>query len=159
VPTFNTHRMVSEYAKKYYVPAMQRFASLEANELALARSSAEWKQGVSARFARAKFSEVEILGSGDIGFGERLRVRATLELGQALPEEIAVEAYFGPTGGAFDVPEGRVAPLALMRTEGQRAIFEGEITPETSGTHAFAVRAYPWHPNVPKHAVGPMLWS
>jgi glycogen phosphorylase len=83
VPEFNTHRMVRDYTQDHYVPSLVRSELMAHDGLALAKSAATWKQGIAERFAKTAISEVELLGSANITFGEEIHVRAKVQIGNA----------------------------------------------------------------------------
>src|SRR5207249_1313608 len=58
-PVYNTHRMVSEYAERFYFPANARYRKLTANGLEGARALVAWKQRLDEKWAQVKVEKVE----------------------------------------------------------------------------------------------------
>ena len=108
-PVFNTNRMVREYAEKFYVPAMARWRELTAQGLTGARTLAEWKQWVTTAFGQVRVESVNDNISGVAAVGRPMRVEATVILGQAKPQDVSVQLYFGQLDSDGQLPRGQAA--------------------------------------------------
>src|SRR5579871_787088 len=58
-PVFNTHRMVAEYAERFYLPATTRYQNLAADNLTHARALVNWKQRMHAQWPQVRIEQVE----------------------------------------------------------------------------------------------------
>jgi starch phosphorylase len=146
VPTFNTARMVREYAERFYVPSTALSHHMMADKLAAATTLAAWKQRVRAAWPEVKIQEVSLRSPEELTVGEKAIVSATVHLGRLSPEDVAVELYYGPTAGGQELLEGEIV---RMTPDGQASNgvcrFTGEIVTKDSGAHAFAARLMPWN--------------
>jgi starch phosphorylase len=66
------------------------------------------------------------------------------------PEEVSVEAFYGPIDGQRRVTDGQTAPLTTVDGDGRGAYtFSGEIPLTGSGMLGYGVRIVPRHPDLP----------
>ncbi len=149
-PVYNTHRMVREYAEKFYLPASARYHRLRENELEKARSLVSWKEHIRKEWAAVKVERVETPDSdsnGTFKVGVPLKVSAYVRLGSLSPQEVKVEAYHGSLDVAHEITKGEAALLKWQSSEGSTHHFEGEIVWGGSGLQGFHVRVLPTHPD------------
>jgi starch phosphorylase len=145
LPEFTTHRMVKEYADRFYVPAADRAAALESGDLAGARSLAAWRERVATAWHDVRVRTVDLLSPGEVAVGDEVRVSAVVDLGQLHPDDVAVELYHGPTAGAHELPRGVVTRMRLVEHAEGGFRFEGAIATGECGTHAVSARVVPSH--------------
>jgi len=90
---YGTHRMVNDYIKDMYLPAMAMAKRRAKSRYELSREVAEWKKRIPGRFSTVTVKEVSVEGiSGDVfKLGNRLTIRAKVDRGQLLTEEILAE--------------------------------------------------------------------
>ena len=145
---FNTHRMVSEYTERFYLPAHERFRLLEAEGDAQARSLAAFIGRVQAGWPQVRIEAVEDGPGQALPVGTLMRARAHIRLGALMPEDVAVELYLGrldPSGEIVDAESALMKPVG--RDADGRHLFEAEGVPcSRSGLHGFTVRVRPHHP-------------
>jgi starch phosphorylase len=149
-PVFNTHRMVSEYTERFYLPATERYFRLTADGLERAKALSAWKQRVQEQWPQVRVEKVETQTSGDeenIRVGTSLQVTAYVHLGELTPDDVAVQAYYGALDINHQVTHGALLPLVWKSREGDLHRYEGEVPCETSGMQGFSVRVLPSHPD------------
>jgi starch phosphorylase len=143
-PFFNTTRMVEEYTRTLYDPAVRRFGEMTAGSLDRARQICAWRSKVLAAWPGVRIEKVTDHTPRPIRTGHALDVAAEVQLGALAPEEVAVEAYYGLLRGADTVADGTALPLHHAAALGDgRHRYEGKIPARESGEHAFAVRVLP----------------
>ena len=150
VPVFNTHRMVAEYATKFYFPATQRYHALMANDLARAKNLLDWKRRVGEQWNRVRVENVETSASGEnvsMKVGSAVRVTTRVHLGDLKPQDVSVQAYHGPVDTYHEVTRGHALPLVWKSSEGDLHRYEGDIPCATSGMQGLSVRILPHHPD------------
>lgn len=147
---YNTHRMVREYTERLYLPALDRFERLHANNLVKARELAGWKNRLAAAWPQIKVRKVAYDGNEALPVGETLNVQAWVELGTISPEEILVELYLGVVDakGNFRDPEIIALQAAGPDPLGGH-LFTGRTKPfRRTGRHGATVRVRPYHPDL-----------
>ena len=175
-PTFNTHRMVSEYASRYYMPASQRATELRANSLQRATELVNWKQrlhdvwrdvkvesvtcGVTSTVADSQQFSGELAAGETLSVGELLHVVADVRLGRVMPEDIAVQAYHGALDSNREVTGGVGSPLTLTGAADGVFRYEGDLNCDQSGLHGFNVRVIPKHADAAiPHELNLITWD
>jgi len=96
VPRFNTNRMLREYTENMYLPAMRRIRRVWADDYALARTLSRWKARLHQNWHEVRVSEVRAAPPKVLKVGDKLPLQARVHLGPISPEDVAVEAYYGP---------------------------------------------------------------
>jgi starch phosphorylase len=159
-PVFNTDRMVSEYGRRFYFPAIAKGRRLASDDYALSRDLAAWKA-----FMRRSWAEVSIRwgaatdGPRLVTYGEEVEVAAEVRLGAIAAEDVLVEAYvtqFGPEPreGAHRIPMQPVGPPA----DGYLT-YRSTFVPPDSGRYSVTIRATPYHPElIHPYEIGLIRW-
>lgn len=144
VPQFNTNRMLRDYTRKMYLPALQRTRKVWEDDFSLARSMATWKDRLRAHWRDVRVTDVQAELPEKLKVGDSLKVRACVHLGLISPEDVGVEAYWGPLSPEGEITQGQAVRLTFAKTskEGEHW-FEGSVPCEISGRNGYAVRVVP----------------
>jgi starch phosphorylase len=146
VPTYNTARMVREYTKRFYVPAIKLTYKLTDGDLAAAKALTAWKVRVRDGWQDVIVRDIRLESPEEVAVGEPVRVAATVQLGWLTPEDVAVELYHGPTAGGHEIARGHIVRMQPAERTGDGTWrFRGEIPTGESGAHAFAARVVPYN--------------
>jgi glycogen phosphorylase len=173
-PRFNTHRMLAEYARRFYCPAATRYENLTCEGMDKARAFAQWKSEM--RQAWPQFAVRDVLMSAANGnggeplnprqpqlkVGTELTVRALVQLGRVRPHEVCVELYHGPTDSWGNIREGMAIPMTHEQRIGDNGEhwFVGRMECRATGQHGVAVRILPNHPDQGNpFELGLVLWG
>jgi starch phosphorylase len=158
---FSAGRMVREYLRMLYAPAAARAAQFSSGRFALAKELAGWKESITRRWPQIRIDEVTTTGKDSVTVGSQYGVEARVFLGDIAPDDVAVEAYYGPVDGAAQIQEGTVSQLRKdgMGKEGLYR-FVGSIPCTTTGRQGFAIRVVPNHPALAhRQALGLLKWA
>ena len=160
-PVFNTHRMVSEYWDRFYVPAAERGAQLVENEWKSLRNLAQWREKVMYNWANVTIREIRIPEISEIEVGQIYCVEADIFLGELLPEEVMVEAYAGrvdPSDRFLDRFTQVMTPAE--KTADRTYKYQCGIIFQDGGHFGVNIRVTPNHPNPEsRHAMGLVIWG
>lgn len=165
-PVYNTHRMVSEYAERFYFPAAKRQKNLADNDLENARSLVAWKLRMSKAWPNVKVEQVETDEVGadqqnlvksttpPLRVGAILKVKASVRLGDLTPEDVTVQAVHGGLDSNHVIVQPKSIALAWNGMSGTDPHgkdglhrYEGEVPCSSSGLQGFSVRVLPCHPD------------
>ena len=148
-PFFNTHRMVSEYAERFYFPATQRYNMLMQGDPMRASALVAWKRRLRGQWGSVWVERVETQQAEGVSVhvGMELHVVALVRLGALTPEDVTVQAYHGPLDIAHQVTHGAVIPLAWKEQNDGLHRYEGDVPCNMSGLQGFSVRILPTHPD------------
>jgi glycogen phosphorylase len=138
-------RMLRDYVHDLYAPAAASARRLGADSHAAARALAAWKHRVAKAWPCVAVEHVES-GGAEPRLGATLAVRATVQLGELGPEDVAVEVAYG----RVDETDSLVDPAYLDLTpgeavEGGRLRYAGEVPLERPGPFGYSVRVVPRH--------------
>jgi starch phosphorylase len=166
IPRFCADRMVRGYIDEAYLPAMQRYEQLSADNCAGARELAQWRGRVEAAWNGVHIEKLEvrpaaIVGSAELTVNEPVEARATLELGGLSPDDVQVEAYSGSVDNQNNFQNAIGIPMELDSTdEGGKPRYCAKIASEQSGHFGLTVRVFPRNGNLPsKYALFTVKWN
>ncbi len=160
-PRFNTHRMVAEYADRFYLPSSRRSSMLLADDMARAKTLVAWKQKMREQWNGVKVEGVEMVvkpetadgwptekgAVGDYHVGDTLHFSARVRLGGLTPSDVTVQAVHGVLDTNRQVVHGTPASLTWKSETDGLHYYEGDIPCEQSGQQGFSVRVLPTHPD------------
>ena len=149
-PSFNTHRMVEEYAEKFYLPANNRYNQLTNHDLTRAKSLAAWKERVVSGWPLVRVEEVKTELKSELQVGDEIRATARLNLGDLKAEDVTVELYMGrvDAGGSFASGEGTAMRPVKIEKGGIHCYEVNGFSARKSGLHGFTIRVLPHHPDL-----------
>ncbi len=163
-PQFSMRRMLAEYTRTLYVPAMDSSRSYSANFGESARQLSHWKQHVRNEW-QTVFVAVPELPPTQAKTGDSIQIEAQVWPGRLSANDIAVDlvTFAAPNGEEAVMPNAeQQQPVALQSVTMQAIMpapqesghdphdnsvrFQGIFVPEETGKYSFGVRARPHHP-------------
>ncbi|WP_375400154.1 alpha-glucan family phosphorylase [uncultured Amnibacterium sp.] len=157
-PQLSADRMVRQYVQQLYVPAAHAAAAISDADFSGGRELASWKGVVSAGWGGVQVIHVESGGLAAVPqVGDRLHVRAQVQLGSLRPDDVAVEVVYGTSreGDTLEhVQTVELAPLdddaldtqvpttGVLHLDGSRT-FAGTVTLARPGSFGYNVRVVP----------------
>ncbi len=161
MPYFNTNRMLRDYTEKMYLPALRRVRKVWADQFALARSLAAWKDRLRSHWHEVRVAEVRTASAQVLKVGDALQLQARVSLGSIAPEDVAVEAYYGPLTPDGEITSGQAVRLNLVRRESDGDWwFEGAVPCQVSGRNGYAIRVVPCHDDLAdRYDQGLVVWG
>lgn len=148
-PVFNTNRMAGEYTEMMYLPALAHWNRVTANNMAKVKELAAWKGTLRTQWDGIAIGDVKISGVSELNVGAELPVEVTVELGKAVPGDVAVELYHGPLNADGEIVSGTATPLRHKRPDKNHChVYTGSIPSTASGQFGFSVRVLPAHPGL-----------
>jgi starch phosphorylase len=148
--TYNTHRMVREYAERFYSPASARFRQLAAGGAARARALAAWKQRLEQHWGAVKVEAVENHSPATLPVGQPIQARVRIHLGELTPDEVSVELYHGPVNSEGLIVNGLATAMEPVGApdNGSYTFEARPVACSDSGLHGYTVRVLPFHPDL-----------
>jgi starch phosphorylase len=145
-PSVLASRMLRDYVHGLYIPAAVTSRSLAANKYADARALAEWRARVVKAWPAVSVLHVEAAGGDMPVIGDRIGVRAIIDLGSLTPDDVEVQAAYGRVDEADVISGAEHVPLTMTSAldEGQWR-FEGEVPLARTGPFGYTVRVLPRH--------------
>ena len=141
---FSSHRMVEDYTRKLYRPAMARYTHLAANSGEGARNMTSWLNHLEEIWGDVRIEEVSINPPHtEMQFGDEVEVDVRINSGRVAPANIQVEVLRGPLSPEGEILEGDFVPLKCHGEDGSVSFHSGTFSMERAGQVALAVRAIP----------------
>jgi starch phosphorylase len=122
---------------------------LEKDNATRAKALAAWIARLHKEWSHVRVEAVELDPKRTLTVGSEARVRACVQLGSLLPEDVAVELYLGRLNPAGDFVEAVVTPMKPFdRGDRGNFSFEAMTACPRSGMHGFTIRIRPDHPDL-----------
>lgn len=143
-PAFNSHRMVSEYAERFYLRGMDRSRRMKEDGFKRVRNLAAWKARMERLWKKVQVQDVRSPSTGDLKAGNPLEVEARVFLGELSPQEVAVELFHGALSAREEIEGGGVGAMNLREPLGEgHFLYQVSVPCRTSGRYGFTVRIRP----------------
>jgi len=147
-PHYTMKRQLDDYFDKFYNKEAARFKKLSANDNALAKEIALWKESVAERWDSIHVvSKNDALSEG-IETGKKYKIQYVIDE-QGLNDAVGLELVVLKD----QVEDGKqiyaVYPFNVIGHEGNNYTFEAEIEPINAGSFKTAVRMYPKNDKLP----------
>jgi len=144
-PAFNTNRMLRDYTERQYLPALNLWRQLSAENFQGACTLAHWRKTVKENWHKIKVFDVEIDDRAKFEFGDRFQISCKVMTGPLPPETIKVEAYHGVLDKKAEIKHGWRTPLAIIeKTSEDTYKYSGEVTCDVTGKFGITIIAYPF---------------
>ncbi len=160
-PVYNTNRMVDEYAKKFYLPATERWHRMSDDNFAGARELTAWKRKIEANW-----KDVHVLSAStdvvdEVKVGQSVHITVPVHLGALSPQDVRVQVLYGAVNPDGDLTSPHIMDLIENTPDSEgRFVYVGEITCHSSGLQGFAVRVIPCHESLSYlHETGLIRWG
>jgi starch phosphorylase len=142
--SFCSLRMVSDYEKRYYIPAAR------CQDALLAEKAGEAKRlAAQSNRLRTLWKNIEIKtpvrdSSEPYRVGDSFRVTSEVNLGEFRPDEVDVELYYGHLESLEKLSASRIEPMTVVEEKGDgKYIYGCNLNCDISGRFGFTVRVLP----------------
>lgn len=142
---FSTHRMVKEYAQKYYLPALKRYDLVSKNDLKQTNTLISYKKRIWKNWANVNIFDTKVDTPDQLSNGDEILARANVYLGELSPEDVIVQAYYGDWGHDGSIQNGRTWNLDLVNSDNSIAHYEAKFPADGSGMFGMTFRVIPKH--------------
>ena len=144
-PQFNSGRMLAEYNELLYLPAHREWERVSANGFEEARRHSAWIDRVQSVWDRVRFVEVSPAAGKITLSGQKVPIRAMLDLAGLGPWDVRVEAVIGKVGFDGFLESSHVVALSPAAETGGLHVFTEMHEPALTGRLGFALRVLPNH--------------
>jgi starch phosphorylase len=160
-PMFNTHRMVTEYWTRFYIPSAERRSRLIENDWKNLKNLSKWREKIMLNWSNVVIKEIRMDNNTEIDMGASFKAEADIYLGELSPDDLLVEAYYGrldPSNQFLDSFTKIMEPAENVGDNIHR--FHCDINFEEVGHFGINIRLTPNHPNPEsRHAMGLVIWG
>lgn len=161
---YSSHRMLDDYMQSSYIPAAKRNAQTHADDYALARHLAQWKQSIPVRFGSVRFENIVVSGlNGDtLACGQTLNIQVNINPGELSPKELIVQLVIGLTDNSndFKSPPEIMHLTAKSGGENNSLNYSCTYIANKNGRYAYGIRIMPTTKGMPSpFDSGLILWG
>jgi starch phosphorylase len=160
---FSSIRMVSEYNKRFYIPARKRLTSLLENDAEEARNLAVQRKRLSANWDSIRIESPVREKDGPFRAGEAVRVNTIVHLGKLSPEEVEVQLFYGKLKIIDRLSESHTKKMTIQEDRGDRGdrnyLYTCTIICNTSGRYGFTARVTASGDDRIKFTPGLITWA
>ena len=147
-PHYTMKRQLDDYYDKFYNKEAARFKKLSANDNALAKEIALWKESVAERWDGIHVVSKNDCMANGVETGQKYKVQYVIDE-QGLNDAVGLELVV-----LNDQPEDgkqvyAVYPFKVVGHEGNNYTFEAEIEPVNAGSFKTGIRMYPKNDKLP----------
>jgi starch phosphorylase len=137
-------RMVRDYVRDLYVPAVANARKLNSDFVGAAELAA-WKKRIRTAWPSVRVEHVESSGVGDAPeVGATLSIGAFVSLGDLAPDDVHVQVVHGKIDSSDRLVDTTVDELSLAESyEGGRHRFDGDVVLDRSGAFGYTIRVIP----------------
>jgi len=160
-PVYSTARMVQEYTRRFYVPALRQSRSFAENDYANGRNFAAWLANLEAKWSKLDLGDITATTS-EVHVGDALSVSAEVYLADVSPEHVTVQLYEGELDRDGAISRGHTHLMQLTGAGKKKGWhqYTADFTAETTGRHGYTVRLIPAHPEIQKTLrLGLITWA
>jgi starch phosphorylase len=160
-PMFNTHRMVAEYWDRFYLPAADRGSQLMERDGEDLKRLAGWREKIMYNWGNVAIKDIQMEEVEEVEVGGGYHVETNIFLGELLPEDVMVEAYFGRLDPANEYLDRFIQIMNPSETVGDHIHrYKCDIRFEEAGHFGLNIRITPNHPNPEsRHGMGLVIWG
>jgi starch phosphorylase len=142
--SFCSLRMVSDYQKRYYIPAARRWDGLLAEKAEEAKRLAAQSNRLRTLWENIEIDSPLRDTSGPCRVGDSFQVTSEVNLGEIRPDEVDVELYYGHLESLEKLSSSRIELMAVVEEKGDGKYLYGcNLNCDISGRFGFTVRVTP----------------
>lgn len=158
ITLFNSRRMVMDYVKKFYVPAISKVRTLKDSEGGNAQTLAEWREAVNRKWSGVRIRRMDDYVD-TLKQGEELCIRVAVMLNGLDSDDVHVECLLGQSAEHSEAELTSTQLLKPVGSENDETVYELKFTPAYTGLVGYKLRAYPYHKYLCHHLeTGYMKW-
>jgi starch phosphorylase len=165
LPRFNSRRVVHDYVRNYYGPAAAHARTVAADDFAVARDLATWKQKIRAAWSGIALRSPSRVPS-QAEFGRPIVLEIDVKLNGLTPQDVRIECVLSrhiasgiarPKKQFSDARHSRegitqigddtvmIAVFKPSALEGDQQRYRLEMQPPWAGAMSYSIRAVPYH--------------
>jgi starch phosphorylase len=159
IPAFNAQRMVMDYVKEFYSPAIEMGNKLAENEYQGAKVLATWKLKVKEAWEGVSIQRLDDVQT-ILFINDCLKIDLAIELNGLDSNDIVVDCLLGKDCEGSEFVQSHCQEFSYKKKlEDGRALFSLSLVSPMSGLQFYKIRMYPFHRLLSQRfEMGSMLW-
>jgi starch phosphorylase len=159
LPQFNSQRMVMDYIKGFYGPAVRQGRALAANRYRSAKELAAWKKKIHELWPSVALRRVDEALQA-VSAGSKVRIEVAAQLGDLSPRDVRVECVIGREDEHHEFQATDYFGFSAQSTlDNGETLFVLDLDPPLPGLQHYQIRMYPHHDRLShRFETGCMIW-
>jgi len=160
-PTFNTARMLRDYAMRGYFPASERYKAMTSQGYQPVKELAQWKQHLFEQWYSIKIEDIDIAAPSDLMVNQSVAVKSRINLAGLTDNDLQVELYQGSVNADGQIVNGVPVVMDYQGTDEHNiSIYTADISYDASGLQGLSLRVFPKHKHLSSlYEPGLVLWA
>ncbi|MEQ9000346.1 MAG: alpha-glucan family phosphorylase [Coleofasciculus sp. B1-GNL1-01] len=160
-PTFNTARMLRDYAMRGYFPASERYKAMTSEGYQPVKELAQWKQHLFEQWYSIKIEDIDIAAPSDLMVNQSVAVKSRINLAGLTDNDVQVELYQGSVNADGQIVNGVPVVMDYQGTDEHNiSIYTADISYDASGLQGLSLRVFPKHKHLSSlYEPGLVLWA
>jgi glycogen phosphorylase len=142
---FSSHRMLVEYAKTFYAPALANARAYAVGSCSLCKETAAYLSRLRENWGALRIEALTSPAAPILTIGQTIAVQARVSLASLSPEEVGVELFYGPLSSQGEIEEPRRLEMSPCGMQGKTAQYCAEVVCDRTGRLGYTVRIMPKH--------------
>lgn len=156
---FCSHRMVSDYKKRYYLPIARNMPILTENNGEKAKAFAKQHKRLGRLWKNIKIEPAEREQAGPFRVGDSFIVKTLVNLGELEPEEVEIQLFYGKIESGDALISEEIKIMNMEKEFGNREYkYSCTINCDYAGRYGFTARIIPAGDNWIKNTPGFITW-
>ncbi|MEW6764735.1 MAG: alpha-glucan family phosphorylase [Pseudomonadota bacterium] len=159
LPRFNSERMVLDYVRGFYAPALNKGRQFSASNGQRAIALADWKARVRLMWPKIRAERIDT-PVHDVLHGQTIDLSVAVDVNGLSPQDIRVECQIGRLDRSQHFQQHSHFLLEPTGVDAQgRQIYALRLQPSMAGLQVYRIRLFPYHPDLTHpYEMGAMLW-
>ncbi|EDX77683.1 alpha-glucan phosphorylases subfamily [Coleofasciculus chthonoplastes PCC 7420] len=160
-PTFNTARMLRDYAMRGYFPASERYKAMTSENYQPVKALAQWKQHLFEQWYNIKIEDIDIAAAKDLMVNQTVAVKSRINLAGLTADDLQIELYQGSVNADGQIVNGVPVVMDYQGTDEHNiSIYTADICYGASGLQGLSLRVFPKHKHLSSlYEPGLVLWA
>ena len=160
---FSTHRMLQEYARKMYIPAMERVDRIVSENFEFIRNLTDWKNNIERNWPQVQImaeKAMNMLQDQKSKSGDIINLSAMVSLGGIDPADVKVELYYGTINQNNIIENPQIAEMHITeKLDPGYYKYSADISLLEGGEYGYTFRIVPYTPDlINKFDPGMVRW-
>lgn len=158
--SFCSHRMVGEYQRRYYLPAVRRRRELLADNAKEAKRLSILHARLKSLWNEIRIQPPERDAEGPFQVEDHFQISVNVHLGAIFPKEVKVELYYGRIKSLNELKEETTLEMDMVEDLGKGDyLYRCTLTCSDSGRYGFTVRVVPNGDDWIRTSPGLLTWA
>jgi starch phosphorylase len=160
IQNFSSHRMITEYGRRFYRPASESNERLLKDGSQVAKRLSAQRERLQAHWRHIRIHPPRMETKNRIRVGDEIELTAEVYLGELRPEEVCVDLYHGALRSIETLADGHADPMTVKEDRGNgHYLYACRLSCGTSGRQGFTARVSPSGDDWIKFTPGLLTWA